>query len=79
MEGFTIAVKATKPLTYTIEDTLREPVQGTFYEQELQSIVQEIYRIVRVLRRGKDRVRVKWKGYSSAFNSWIPLADPEQL
>ena len=68
-----------QPPTYTIEDTLGEPVHGTFYEQELQSSVQEIYRIERVLQRGKDRVLVKWKGYSSAFNSWIPLADLEQL
>ena len=77
---FTItAVKATKPPTYAIGDTLGEPVQGTFYEQELQSSVQEIYRIELVLKRGKDRVLVKWKGYSSAFNSWIPLADFGQL
>ena len=41
--GFTItAVKATESPTYTIEDTLGEPVQGTFYEQELKSSVQEI-------------------------------------
>ena len=67
---FTItAVKATEPPTYTIDDTRGEPVQGTFYEQELQTSVQEIYRIERVLKRGKDRVFVKWKGYSSAFNS----------
>ena len=45
-EVFTItAVKATKPPTYTLEDTMGEPVQETFYEQELQSSVQEIYRI----------------------------------
>ena len=73
------AVKATKPPTYTIEDTRGEPIQGSFYEQELQTSVQEIYRIERVLKRGKDRVFVKWKGYSSAFNSWIPLAGVEQL
>ena len=31
---FTItAVKAAKPSTYTIKDTLGEPVQGTFYEK----------------------------------------------
>ena len=67
-EVFTItAVKATKPPTST--DTLGLPVQGTFYEQELQSSVQEIYRIERVFKRGKDRVLVRWKGYSSAFNS----------
>ena len=77
---FTITtVNATKPPTYTIEDTRGESVQGTFYEQELQTSVQEIYRIERVLKRGKDRVFVKWKGYSSAFNSWIPLADVEHL
>ena len=65
------AVKATKPPTYTIEDTLGEPVQGTLYEQELQSSVQEIYRIERVLERGKDQVLVKWKGYISAFTSCV--------
>ena len=33
-EVFTISsVKATKPPTYTIKDTLGEPFQGTFYEQ----------------------------------------------
>ena len=79
-EVFTItAVKDTKSPTYTIEDTRGEPVQGIFYEQELQKSVQEIYRIERVLKRGKDRAFVKWKGYSSALNSWIPLADVEQL
>ena len=54
-KGFTIAiatVKATKPPTYTIEDTRGEPVQVTFYEQVLQTCVQEIYRIERVLKRG---------------------------
>ena len=41
---FTISsVKATKPPTYTIKDTLGEPVQGTFYEQEIQLSVQEIF------------------------------------
>ena len=62
-------VRATKPPTYTIEDTHGKPVLGTFYEQEQHTSVQEIYRIERVLKRGKDRVSLKWKGYSSAFNS----------
>ena len=38
-EVFTITkVKATKPPTYTLEDTRGEPVHGTFYEQELQNL-----------------------------------------
>ena len=75
---FTInSVKATKPPTYTIKDTLGEPVQGTFYEQELQLSVQEIFRIERVLRKKKNQVFVMRKGYSDAFNSWVPLTDLE--
>ena len=51
-EVFTISsVKATKPPTYAIKDTLGEPVRGSFYEQELQLSVQEIFRIERVLRK----------------------------
>ena len=77
-EVFTISsVKASKPPTYTIKDTLGEPVQGTFYEQELQLSEQEISRIERVLRKKKNQVFVKWKGYSDASNSWVPLTDFE--
>ena len=51
-EVFTISsVKATKPPTYTIKDMLGGPVQGTFYEQELQLSVQEFFRIGRVLKK----------------------------
>ena len=54
-EVFTISsVKATKPPTYTIKDTLGETVQGTFYEQELQLSEQEIFRIERVLKKKKN-------------------------
>ena len=79
-EVFTISsVKATKPPTYTIKDTLGEPVQGTLYDQELQLSLQEIFRIERVIRKKKNQVFVKWKGYSDALNSWVPLTDLEML
>ena len=71
------SVKATNPPTYTIKDTLEEPVQGTFYEQELQLSVHEIFRIERVLRKKRNQVFVKWKGYSDAFNTWVTLTDLE--
>ena len=77
-EVFTISsVNATKPPTYTIKDTVGEPVQGNIYEQELQPSVHEIFRIARVLRKKKNQVYVKWKSYSDAFNSWVPLTDLE--
>ena len=72
---FTISsVKATNPTTYTIKDQLGEPVRESFYEQELQLGVHEIFRIERVLRKKKNQVYVKWKRYSNGFNLWIPVA-----
>ena len=59
-ELFTISsVKASNPTTYTIKDQLGEPVRGSFYVQELQLSVQEIFRIERVLRKKKNQVYVK--------------------
>ena len=75
---FTVSeVKHTNPITYSVKDLIGEPAKGTFYEQELQAPVQEIFRIERVIRRAGNRVYVKWKGYSNAFNSWISVADLE--
>ena len=34
-------VKHTNPISYSVKDELGEPIRGTFYEQELQSSVQE--------------------------------------
>ena len=77
-EVFTIrSVKATNPPTYTIKDQFGEPVRGSFYEQELQLSVQEIFCIERVIRKKKNQVYVKWKGYSNTFNSWMPVVDLE--
>ena len=77
-ELFTISsVKATNPPMYTIKDQLGELVRASFYEQELQLSVQEISRTERVLWKKKNQVYVKWKGYTNAFNSWIPVADLE--
>ena len=73
-------VKITKPPTYEIEDLNGKPIQGTFYEQELQKSKQSSYRVEKVLKRrkaknGQKEVYVKWKGYDTSFNSWIPLSD----
>ena len=73
-------VRNTKPPTYEIEDLNGKPIQGTFYEPELQKSKQSSYRIEKVLKRrkaksGQKEVYVKWRGYDSSFNSWIPLSD----
>ena len=75
-EIFMIAeVKHTSPVTYKIADLDGEEIQGTFYEPELQKTSQQLFRIEKVIKRGKKKSLVKWKGYSDDFNSWIDNKD----
>ena len=61
-EIFTIVeVKRTSPVTYRIADLNGEEITGTFYEPELQKTSQELFRIEKVIKRGKKKSLVKWK------------------
>ena len=37
----------------------------------MQRSNQEEFRIEKVIKRKKDKIYVKWKGYDNSFNSWI--------
>ena len=75
-EIFTIVeVKRTSLVTYRIADLNGEEITGTFYEPELQKTSQELFRIEKVIKRGKKKSLVKWKGYSDDFNSWVDNKD----
>ena len=79
-ELFTISsVKDTKPPTYTIRDTKGDHIQGSFYEEELQKSSQDVFRIEKVIKKRGTEAYVKWKGYPSTFNSWVPLDDLHRL
>ena len=57
---------------YYLKDLNNEKLQGTFYEQELQKTKQDdLYTIEKILKTNKNKIYVKWRGYSSDFNSWI--------
>ena len=69
----------TLPPTYKIRDD-KEEIEGSFYEQELQKTYENTFRIENVLRRirkpdGTRLVRVKWVGYDSSYNFWIPESE----
>ena len=75
-EIFTIVeVKRTSPVTYKIADLNEEEIKGTRYEPELQKTSQELFWIEKVIKRGKKKSLVKWKGYSDDFNSWLDNKD----
>ena len=64
------------PTIYKIKDQDNEPIKETFYEQELQLLVEpNTCRIKKVIQKKKEGDRVllyaKWKGYSDKFNSYV--------
>ena len=79
-EVFTVSkIQRTNPVTYKITDYNDEEIQGTFYEQELQKTSQEVYRIEKIVKKGKTRSLVKWRGYPESFNSWVDNKDLAKL
>ncbi len=68
------------PFLYFLCDFKKEPVIGTFYEQELQKITQKKYWAIekilkKRLKNNQRELFIKWTGHSSKFNSWIKEAD----
>ena len=64
-------VKNTVPWTYVIKDLNDEQIIRTFYEKELQKTNQEKIRIEKVIKKKRNKLYVKWKGYDNSFNSLI--------
>ena len=71
----------TRPVTCKLEDLNEERIKGSFYEAELQKIKHELFRIEKVLRKDKKNgmALVKWRGYSSKYNSWVPISSLERI
>ena len=77
-EIFTVVErKSTRPPTFVLADYSGEVLKGTFYPQELQNVIKtdDVYRVEKILKRTKNRVLVKWRGYPDKFNSWVNVKD----
>ena len=68
-------IKNIVPWTYVINDLNGEGIIGIFYEKELQGTNQQEYRIEKVIKRKRNKLYFKWKGYDNSFNSWIDKRD----
>jgi hypothetical protein len=73
---------------YRIKDWNNEPIDGRFYEQELQKVDipkgdNAMYKIEKVLKRrtrkGVNEVFVHWEGWPKQFRSWIPASEIENI
>ncbi|KMQ82331.1 hypothetical protein RF55_23325 [Lasius niger] len=72
------------PPVYRIKDLMNEPIEGTFYAQELQRVApKDNYTVEKILkkrsRNGRVEYWVKFRGYPSKFNQWIPSTDMFKL
>ena len=74
-------VQMTNPMTYKLEDLNGEKIDGSFYEAELQKTTQDVFRIEKILKKDKKNgmALVKWRGYSSKFNSCVPMSSLERI
>ena len=79
-ETFTVAQRiARDPPVYKLKELDGELIKGTFYETELQKVIEpkdHLFRVEKVLRRrgkgGQAEVLVHWKGWPKKYDSWIP-------
>ena len=79
-EVFTISkTQLTIPVTYKMTDYNGEGIQGSFYEQELQTTKQDIFRIDKIIKPQGNKSLVKWLGYNDLFNSWVDNKDINKL
>ena len=52
-----------------------EEIVGSFYEKEFQKTNQKEFKIEKVIKRKRNKLCVKWKGYKNSFNNWIDKKD----
>ena len=60
-------------ISYKNKDLNNEIIKGIFYEKELQKTKNTTGECIieKILKANKNKIYVKWRGYSNNFNSWI--------
>ena len=75
-EVFVVSYVRPTPLpTYRLREWDGTPIKGTFYNEDVQKVnvtEDSLFRVEKILKRQKGRVLVRWKGWPSKYDSWIP-------
>jgi hypothetical protein len=90
-ELFTITeILRTAPTRYKVKDAQGDPIEGSFYTQEMIKATaspEKLYKIEKIIKTRNVRLHgkrvkqlfVKWLGYSDKFNSWIDEKDSQDI
>jgi hypothetical protein len=78
-----VKLSAVPQIMYKLKDWKAVPIDGSFYDKELQLIgegLEEFWKVEAFLdyrqdRRGRLQRLVKWQGYPSSMNSWVFAED----
>ena len=68
-------IKNAVPWTYVINNLIGENIVGTFCEKELQKTNKKGFRTEKIIKRKRNKLCVKWKGYDNSSNSWVDKKD----
>ena len=73
------------PPVYFLQDLNSEPIDGFYYEEELNPIKKpDLFEIEKIIKtkyekNGVKKCFVRWKGYSSDFDSWVDAKTIQNL
>ena len=68
--------------TFRIKEWNGNPIRGTFYNEDLQKVTvtdEEVFRMDKIVKRQKDRVLVRWKGWPATYDKWVSKKDIKRL
>jgi len=79
-------IKSSPGPVYELEDLNKTPIEGQFYQEELNPVritKQTVYKIDKILdkrvRHGIREYLVRWQGYNKDFDSWIPASSVRNI
>ena len=68
-------IKSIVPWTYLTSGLKGEQIVGTFHKNKLQKTIQKYFRAEKVIKKKRNKIHVKWKGYDSSWSSWFDKKD----
>jgi co-chaperonin GroES (HSP10) len=82
-----VKLSAVPQIMYKLKDWNAVPIQGSFYDKELQLVakgLEDFWKVEKVLpdkriRRGKVQRLVKWVGFPSSLNSWVNVENIKDI